>query len=115
MSDYKCECDQSVGFTCLECNIDSLFKREESLRQQLTAAQEELKEAREVIGFYGDIDSWHSLLTESIKYHRIDLDDVGDGEFDNGHETDDSGVGGKRARAFLAKYPREITSAQDAR
>lgn len=71
------------------------------LEEQLKETREKLQKALGVVGYYADIDSWHSLLTESIKYHRIGPEDIGDGTHDNGCGTDDSGVGGKRARDFL--------------
>ena len=56
---------------------------------------------REALEFYADLDSWHHLTTESTKYYKIDLSDVGNGDFDNGNGTDDDNVGGKRARLAL--------------
>jgi len=50
----KCDCDQSVGFTCLECNIDMLLNREKSLNEENKKLKEQLGKAVEVIEFYSD-------------------------------------------------------------
>lgn len=76
--------------------LDDLIEVE----KELEALKQEDAKLREALEFYADIDSWHHLTTESIKYHKIDPSDIGDGDFLKG-ETDDSGVGGKRAREAL--------------
>lgn len=73
--------------TCLVC-----FLREENdtLRAQL-------KDAREALGFYAKTESWDSsVLNEGL----VNLSDVYAPWGDAGIS-----VGGKRARAFFAKYP----------
>lgn len=87
----------------------------ESLRQQLTATQEELQEAREVIAVYADKENWHCRVEDSYsglinEWTAQGIDTDSDEDIVNGEWQ-----GGKRARVFLSKYPRETTSAQDAR
>ena len=63
----------------------------ESLRQQLTTAQEELKEARDIIArVYSGDDECHLDHHGYCQEHLLELD-----------------CSVKRARSFLAKYPRE--------
>ena len=69
--------------------------------------QAKLKLATEALEFYADIENWHSLTTESIKYHKIDIQDVGNGGFDNGYGTDDDNVGGKKAREALKEINKQ--------
>lgn len=72
-------------------------------RDYIKKQDEQIKIMREVLEFYADLDSWNHLTTESTKYYKIDLSDVGNGDFDNGNGTDDDNVGGKRAREALKK------------
>ena len=68
----------------------------ESLRQQLTTTQAELKEAREVIRFYSNHDNW--LEPDGLPDDYVQIRDDMEGR-----------RGGFRARAFLAKYPKEMS------
>lgn len=62
-----------------------------------------LERAIEVIKFYSDSDNWGSDRKDWSKYLIMVSDsDKGDGSFMVSETVDDSGVGGKRAREFLA-------------
>lgn len=81
-----------------------IVSREDSMdeiNQYIRQLEQENARLREALEFYADIDSWHHMTTESIKYYVVDISDIGEGEFDNGNGVDDCGVGGKRARQTL--------------
>lgn len=64
---------------------------------------ETLERAIEVIKFYSDSDNWGCDRKDWGKYLIMVSDsDKGDGSFMVSETVDDSGVGGKRAREFLA-------------
>ena len=91
---------------------NEIKRKEELLKKQSKLLDEALleiekrdkliDEARKVIEFYGDLESWEHISPGRSTYTVI-LDDLGDGDYDNGNGTDDMSVGGLKARAFLAK------------
>ncbi len=92
-----------------------LCREVKELERQITATQEELQEAREVIAVYADKENWHCRVEDSYsglinEWTAQGIDTDSDEDVVNGEWQ-----GGKRARVFLSKYPRETTSAQDAR
>lgn len=88
-NEYKCECDQLVGFTCKDCCIDILVSRNESLQAQVKVLEEALM-------FYGSTSSWWPHNGSSR--YRININDR---EMLEG--WGDSTCGGKTARAALLK------------
>lgn len=61
-----------------------------------------LRKATEALEFYADIESWEHIAPGRAIYTVI-LDDIGDGDYDNGNGTDDMSVGGLRARSILTE------------
>jgi hypothetical protein len=88
-----------------EIDAEKKYKAE----QELASAKEQLKEARSVIEFYGNPESWIKRTGEA--WNKSTPFEKGDSELIRHYKhpkrdwTGTINVGGKRAREFLSKYP----------
>jgi hypothetical protein len=97
----KCICEPNSQEPCENCYFD--IKEVGALLSYIDSLHKQIEEAREIVDFYADADSWGHESPASTTYSVIDRDDLGDGSFQFNEITDDERVGGKRARVYLAK------------